>query len=192
MNVEAPDIGFFLLRDRALQWLGGSTRQKTDATQQEIHVGTDLKALVDKQGEMIKKLQAELRDIKLSTSSVPVSYTPSRLCWTHHSIFNGIAHISPASRSVPRDGMALSDRLDFLDIPTPRSRTTTQASTLHLNFVIHLCSSMPIYGRRDRWYAGGVTRRTPPVPLVCRLSRLMSTVCSPLCNTNGAYQNCQL
>ena len=82
LNVEAPDLGFFLLRDRALQWLGGSTRQKTDATQQEIHVGTDLKALVDKQGETIKKLQAELRDIKLSTSSVPVSSTPSRLCWT--------------------------------------------------------------------------------------------------------------
>ena len=141
MNVEAPDLGFFLLRDRALQWLGGSTststRQKTEATHKQIHVGdTDLKALVEKkvwfyialypvrwtaqsalhfppladlfiptpfsaslgsilamqqlrndysltfhQGEIIKQLQAELRNIKLSTSLVPVS-TPSRLCWT--------------------------------------------------------------------------------------------------------------
>ena len=86
LNVEAPDLGFFLLRDRALQWLGGSTststRQKTEVTHQQIHVGdTDLKALVEKQGETIKQLQAELRNIKLSTSSVPVS-SPSRLCWT--------------------------------------------------------------------------------------------------------------
>ena len=90
LNVEAPELGFFLLRDRALQWLGGSTssstRQKIDATQQEIHVGdTDLMALVDKQGETIKQLQAELRDMKLSTSSAPVSSAPPRLCWTCNS-----------------------------------------------------------------------------------------------------------
>ena len=90
LNVEAPELGFFLLRDRALQWLGGSTsstRQKIDATQQEIHVGdTDLKALVDKQGETIKQLHAELRDMTLSTSSAPVSSAAHpRLCWTCNS-----------------------------------------------------------------------------------------------------------
>ena len=46
---------------------------------------TDLKALVAKQGKTIKQLQAKLRDMKLSTSSVPVSSTPSRLCWTCNS-----------------------------------------------------------------------------------------------------------
>ena len=33
-----------------------------------------------------KQLQAELRDMKLSTSSVPVSSAPSRLCWTCNSL----------------------------------------------------------------------------------------------------------
>ena len=72
-----------------------------------------------KQGETIKQLQAELRDMTLSPSSVPEllvlllhDYVGRA---THHSIFNGIVHVSP----VPRDGMALSDRLDLIDIPAP-------------------------------------------------------------------------
>ena len=195
MNVEAPDLGFFLLRDRALQWLGGSTRQKTDATQQEIHVGTDLKALVDKQGETIKKLQAELWDIKLSTSSVPVSSTPSRLCWTCNSPQNfqrNCPHFTGQSFGTPRwNG-------PFRQTGLPRHPDPTvmdHYSSFHITSVfrdpsVFLDANIWPEGSMVRWWCHKPV--TPPVPLVCRLSRLMSTVCTPLCNTNGAYQNCQL
>ena len=94
LNMESPELGYFELRDRALQWLGSGTRpQRTrkDASQFEVKVdeGEDLRGIVNKQAEKLRFLEEQLDNFMLPTrgdAGPRRRFDGPRLCWLCQSL----------------------------------------------------------------------------------------------------------
>ena len=89
LNMESPELGYFELRDRALQWLGSGARpqrSRQDASQFEVKVdeGEDLRAVVHKQAEQLQFLEEQLKHFMSPTRGDAVPrrrFDGPRLCW---------------------------------------------------------------------------------------------------------------
>ena len=89
LNMESPELGYFELRDRALQWLGSGARpqrSRQDASQLEVKVdeGEDLRGIVSKQAEQLRFLEDQLNNFMLPTrgdAGPRRRFDGPRLCW---------------------------------------------------------------------------------------------------------------
>ena len=90
LTMESPDLGYFDLRDRAMQWLGNAARpyrNHHDATQYEVKAvnNIDLETLVRQQADQLQQLQQQLKRYMATTQrSEDSSHRKPdgpRLCW---------------------------------------------------------------------------------------------------------------
>ena len=72
LNMESPDLGYFDLRDRTMQWLGNAARpqrNRHDVTQYELKAvdNTDLQTLIRQQADQLQQLQQQLKRYMTTT-----------------------------------------------------------------------------------------------------------------------------
>ncbi|KAK2193340.1 hypothetical protein NP493_15g04000 [Ridgeia piscesae] len=83
LNMESPDLGYFDLRDHAMQWL----HNRHDATQYEVKAvdNTDLLTLVRQQADQLQQLQQQLKQYMATTQQSKDSFRRKpdrpRICW---------------------------------------------------------------------------------------------------------------
>ena len=90
LNMESPDLGYFDLRDRTMQWLGNAARpqrNRHDVTQYEVKAvdNTDLQTLIRQQADQLQQLQQQLKRYMTTTQRSDDSSRRKpdgpRLCW---------------------------------------------------------------------------------------------------------------
>lgn len=64
LNIESPDMNFFEMRDRAIEWLGHGPPPTTQRRATAQEVGTeDVMALLIRQGEQLEKQQKQIEEL---------------------------------------------------------------------------------------------------------------------------------
>ena len=98
LNMEAPELSFFDVRDRAIEWLGRRHPPK-EATVQGIEASNDaggLQALLKKQSELIEKQQQQIDSLLKVVAQRQGNQGPSQ-----QGISRGIAPTSSVAVALP-------------------------------------------------------------------------------------------